>query len=137
MEQEYANLQNEYNNLQRQYNSLQSQYNTLYNEYINLQRQYSQYANFVGDMTRSWTVNINPDNTSAVGLTYVPASCEVTGTVTISSSGYVNVIVMDWINTMYYMEYLYLKSLASLLGLSFSWVQLYQGVVHTYSRPLP
>ncbi|WP_243671177.1 hypothetical protein [Vulcanisaeta sp. JCM 16161] len=106
MQTNYTNLQNQYNSLQSQYiglqglyNSLESQYNTLQSEYSSLQSQYSNVSGMLNAVITgmnggSETDTVSPNSYDAPTQIYVPSGCVATATLTLSSTGPVNVYII-------------------------------------------
>ena len=124
---QYNQLLNDYDGLQIQYSALQDQYNALQGEYNSLQSQYNNVTNllnnFVNSLSGSGSGTVNAGYVEYIGLVYVPGGCTVQGTLTVSTSGPVNVYIGDWISTMNYYAYI---GGASSYG-SWSWIYQWYG----------
>ena len=129
---QYNQLMNDYNGLQIQYSTLQDQYNALQGEYNSLQSQYSNVSNllnnFVNSLSASGSGFVEAGYDEFIGLVYVPGGCTVQGTLTVSTSGPVNVYIGDWISAEDYYAYL---GGASSYG-SWSWIYQWYSTSYIY-----
>ena len=127
LEANYTGLQGQYNQLMNNYNGLQIQYTTLQDQYNSLQSQYSNVSNilnsFVNSLSGSGSGSVKASYDEFIGLVYVPGGCTVQGTLTVSTSGPVNVYIGDWVSAEDYYAYL---GGASSYG-SWSWIYQWDG----------
>ncbi len=129
LQSQYTSLQNQYNSLEAQYSSLQSQYSSLQSQYSTLQTQYSNASSLLNAMVNgmlggSATDTVQPNSYDSPTGIYVPSGCTAKVTITMSSTGPVDVYVVGLSGIIYWAIDQY--ALANNLAPPYTWSYYYE-----------